>query len=141
MARNRKMTPAEKFFYKHAGFCFDPQTETRAQGKRRCAVEMAEAEAYMQDVGWYCEWSEDWEIGSHKDYYGKGSCYEDREPNTCEYCILFDENGDMLASLGCIDDASADYRRVIEAELADEAYSTIMAAKRNDADVYSYCAL
>ena len=134
----RKMTPAEKFFYTHAGFSYDPKTEPAAQGKRRCALELAEAEAYMQDMGWFCEWSDDWSVGDHTKEY---DCYSEGGPNTCESCVLKDADGHILASLGCIDDASTAYRRVIEAELADEAYYEIKARQRNDAEVYSYCAL
>ena len=135
----RKMTAAERFFWLHAGFSYDSQTETKAQGKRRCAIEMAEAEAYAQDAGWTFEWQDDWSIGDHSRAF---DCYKQGEgPETCETCLLTDEDNRVLASLGCIDDATPEYRRVIEAELADEAYTTIKREQRNDAAVYDYCAL
>lgn len=110
------------FFYEHAGYSVSPG-ETQEQGKRRTAERLARAELHATAQGWSFVWSDDWEVGSHTEYYGPGSAYEDREPDTCENCDLFDADGDMIASLCCIDDADNNYRRVIEAELADEALS------------------
>ena len=115
------MNQAERFFYNHAGFSYDPKTETSEQGKVRCAKELAETERVAKNLSWYCEWTNDWGVGSHKEYFGADSAYADREPETCESCRLLDESGEYLQSLGCIDDADANYRRVIEAELASEA--------------------
>jgi hypothetical protein len=67
------------------------------------------------------EWTEDWDVGSHKKFFGPDSAYEDREPDTCEQCIVYGPHGEVLASLGCIDDADDAYRREIESELMDEA--------------------
>lgn len=64
-------------------------------------------------------WSDDWEVGNHFEEYGE--TYSEGEPEVCEQCIVFSESGEVLASLGCIDDASDDYRRQIESELMDEA--------------------
>jgi hypothetical protein len=123
VAKARKtLTPDQLFFYTHAGFSYDPKKETEDQGRIRCAKALAKAEEKLRNSGAYVEWSNDWDIGSHKDYYGKGSCYEDSEPKTCESAVLWDSEGlYVLASLGCIDDADSNYRRVIEAELAQEA--------------------
>lgn len=121
-AKARKsLTKDQLFFYEHAGYSHDPKKETAEQGRIRCAIELAKAEEQARGLGWGFEWSEDWDIGSHKEYYGAGSCYEDSEPTTCESCVCKDEDGEVLASLGCIDDATREYRRVVEAELADEA--------------------
>lgn len=120
-AKARKsLTPDQLFFYEHAGFSWKPGKETREQGRIRCAISMAQAEQYGQNVGFTFEWEEDWSIGSHKDFYGEGS-YSDSEPKTCESCLCRGADGQVLASVGCVDDASYDYRRVIEAELASEA--------------------
>lgn len=123
LAKARKqLTPNELFFYEHAGYSHDPKTETAEQGRIRCAKELAEAERIAHNLNWETRWENDWDIGSHKKFYGPGSCYEDSEPTTCEYAQLWDADGmHCLASLGCIDDATSAYRRVIEAELADEA--------------------
>jgi hypothetical protein len=112
-----QMNQARKFFLRHAGYSFDPKTETRAQGRARGARQLADAEAKAKDQECWYRWEPDWECGSHQDYYG--SAY-DREPETCECCSMFDCDGELLANLGCIDDATAEYRRVVEAELALE---------------------
>lgn len=65
-------------------------------------------------------WSDDWEVGSHREFFGPGSAYENSEPDTCEQCDVLDADGELLASLGCIDDADEDYRRTVEAELLSE---------------------
>ena len=115
-----KLASQEQFFFDNAGYSYDPKKETAKQGKVRGAKLLAQAETIAKGEDWYFEWRDDWDVGSHKEFYGKGSCYEDSEPNTCETCTLFDADGKVLASLGCTDDATHDYRRVIEAELACE---------------------
>lgn len=119
------LTKQEQFFFDHAGYSYDPKKETQYEGQVRCARELAVAETRAQDAGFEYEWSDDWMVGSHKEYFGKGSAYEDGEPNTCESCVLRDADGEILASLGCIDDADANYRRVVEAELAEEALTRL----------------
>jgi hypothetical protein len=121
----KKMTPEERFFWLNAGFCYDPKTQTKAQGHRECAEKLAEAESLARRMNWMYEWNDDWTVNSHQKYYGTDSAYKDGEPDTCEYCVLYDEHREHLASLGCIDDADANYRRVIEAELALEAMGNL----------------
>lgn len=104
---------AERFFFEHAGYSYDPATETPEQGRRRCAVALAEAEAWAKDVGVAFSWEDDWNVGSHLKY---DAC--DAEPETCEVALA--SLGALRAGVGCVDDADANYRRVIEAELADE---------------------
>lgn len=106
---------AERFHYTHNAFSVRAG-ETTKQGHTRSAREYAQAEKWAQDNGLTFEWSDDWEIGSHMREY---DTYE-REPDTCETCCARDANGTVVASLGCIDDATGEYRRVIEAKLADE---------------------
>lgn len=132
MAHSKAMTTAERFFWKHAGYSVT-QGETKAQGKRRCAIALAEAEAYAQDAAWEFDWSDSWDCDHEKEY--------GYTPETCESCLLTDADGHILASLSCIDDVSNEQRRVIEAELAMEAYDDIKQAQRNDSTVYDYCAL
>jgi len=132
-----KLTPNERFFFAHAGYSYDPKTETKQQGKRRCARAMARAEKRAQDAEFEYEWRDDWSVGSHQEYFGKGSAYEESEPNTCESCVLRSSDGEVLASLHCIDDADSNYRRVIEAELALEAFSEI---DRTNARIAGYAA-
>lgn len=69
--------------------------------------------------GYQFEWVDDWEIGNHYHFFGE--CYVDGEPTTCEGCICRGEDGEVLASLWCIDEADDEYRKVVESELAAEA--------------------
>lgn len=68
-----------------------------------------------------------WTIGSHIEQLDS----YDVEPSTCESAVLYDATGNILADLHCIDDADANYRRVIRAELALEAMD-------NEQDVSRY---
>ena len=112
-----RMDAAVRFFYEHGGYNYDPATETRDEGRARCAIEAAEAEAWADEQGVTFRWKDDWSIGDHMVEF---DCYDDEGPETCEMCVAY--LGDtMLASLGCIDDADDNYRRVIEADLAIEA--------------------
>ena len=115
-----QLTDAEQFFYDNAGYSYGPD-ETPEQGRKRCARELADAEQWAQLVGAEFRWSDDWEITSH---VGEFPDAYDHEPDTCEVCDLH-VNGQWRQSLGCIDDATDDYRRVIEAELASEAMRTV----------------
>ena len=81
-------------------------------------TKLAEAEQWANGQGHTFQWRDDWEIPSHVDEF---DCY-DEEPSTCEWVEIVDAEGDPIGpSLGCVDDATDDYRRVIEAELAWEA--------------------
>ena len=72
---------------------------------------------WADSCGLAFEWAPDWEV-DHREEYG----YEN-EPETCEQVRLYDpDTGETLASLGCIDDASEDYRSSIERDLCQEAY-------------------
>lgn len=108
------MTKAEKFFYKNAGFSYDPKRQTPEQGQRETAARLAHAEATAKANGWYTEWEDDPHGGMYID--------EDDDPDQRFYsAVLYDEDGKMLANLGGIDTDDMPYRRVVEAELALEA--------------------
>lgn len=59
-------------------------------------------------------WEDDWSLDHQREF----DCYEDGGPQTCEVCLALDENGNVLTSLSCIDDATDEYRSHIERELA-----------------------
>lgn len=107
------------FFYKHAGFSWNPATETQEDGRRRCAREMADAEAKGRESGLSFDWSIDHDADSRD--YAKGPRYE------LWQCVCYDAEGKAVAYLGGIDFGRNgsphcdNYRRVIEAELAQEA--------------------
>lgn len=121
--------PAVIFFYNHAGWSYYKSGgEAPEDGHWRSARMLAAAEAWGKEVGLEFTWYDDWSLGmSHRQFYGEGGAYEEGEPTSCEVCIA-ELDGELLASLGCIDDADADYRRVIEAELADEALDAVLTA-------------
>ena len=66
----------------------------------------------------YFVWEDDWMVGDHQKEY---DCYEDGGPETCELCVLYSAAGDVLAGLGCVDDATEEYRREIEQRLLVQA--------------------
>jgi hypothetical protein len=122
-----KQTPkniAFTFFLANAGFSYDPKTEARSRGRARCARQLAKAERDAAALGYTFEWTDDWAVGSHVQEYGEESY--PTEPSTCESCVCRDTEGKVVASLGCIDDADRNYRRVIEAELAAEALAAYL---------------
>jgi len=113
------MTPAQQFFYEHAGWGYNPAIETEEQGRRRGAADLALAEDQAKERGWCCRWEIDPEITS-EDFSN------DPEPWELWCCTLLDDNGEMIEHLGGIDfgrdgDPWHDhYRRVVEAELAHQ---------------------
>lgn len=103
---------AFRFFLNKAGYCTPP-------GRAACALSLARAEAIAEERGWTAEWfhDEDGDLGDH-DFWCRKDCGKSHE---IKVCLLRDEDGKVLASLCGIIDADRDYRRVVEAELADEA--------------------
>ena len=116
---------AVEFFYEHAGWNYNPEHETEEQGHRRCAEALAKAERWAREAGVEFSWEDDWEVGDHTTEF---DCYEDGGPETCERAAASFE-GEVLASLCCIDDATDEYRRVVEAELALQAWAEIFGPK------------
>jgi len=112
----KTMTTAERFFWKWAGYSFDPKTETQAQGRRRCAALLAEAEAWAegQEMTFTWEWDESPDL-SFMDPD------EAAEPHEVLVCIARYRDGSVAASLGGIVDPDSEYQREIAAELAAEA--------------------
>jgi hypothetical protein len=100
---------AWQFFMEHAGFGTPP-------GRAVCAASLARAEEQAESAGLRFEWVEDecpdlsWmdarEVARDHEVLG---------------CIARSPEGEHLASLWGIVDADANYRRVVEAELAAEA--------------------
>lgn len=123
--RTRKPAPAKTakqaaywFFLRNAGCSWNPKTETKLQGMSRGARQLAKAERDARALGYSFDWTDDWGIGSHVKEFGAESYPE--EPSTCEICIMRNEGGTIVQTLGCVDDATREYRRVVEAELALE---------------------
>lgn len=95
------------------------------QGRVRCALSLAGAEAAAQRLDWSFEWAP--EMLGYDEFLGDHEYWCDDAKNGIEhdhevfYCTLDTPDGEMLQSLGGIIDPSEAYRRVIEAELASEA--------------------
>jgi len=114
----KKAAPSSKavdFFRKHAGYAVRPG-ESKAKAKTRGAQALARAEAEAEARGWAVVWEDDPEEW-------QGDVERPFEVLTAE---LRDADGHSLAFLGGNGmtgnrKTDADYRRVIEAELADEA--------------------
>jgi hypothetical protein len=117
------VSEGEQFFYDHAGFSYDPETQTAEEGRWECARKLRGAEVRAASLGWEVRWEEDpepiWD--------------DDVERETTDYpqwwAVLFDSEGNVLGSLGSVDlgpdkDPWSDpYGRVVAAELAWEALS------------------
>lgn len=106
------------FFLRNAGYSYDPKTQTKQQGRAAAARKLAKAERDARALGYSFEWRDDWAVGDHAKEYGEA--YANGGPETCESCLMLNSTGEVMQSLGCIDDATRDYRRVVEAELALE---------------------
>jgi hypothetical protein len=97
-----------RFFKERAGY----RVGFRAAG----ALELARAEVKAERYGFTFDWSDDDQLAEAFD--GK----EYRE-YPAEICVC-EDRGEVLASLCGIIEASCEYRRVVEAELALEAFAT-----------------
>lgn len=108
------------FFYKNAGYGYDPKKETPEQGRRRGARALATAEQYALDHGWTFKWEDDphgWDSLGDVD---------PAEVSEVLGVVLYDEDGKVLGSLGGIlmgKNHAHNQRdgRVFEAEVALEA--------------------
>jgi hypothetical protein len=118
MYKGETYDKAVEFFGQNAGL-FIHRDESEDQARLRTGQELAAAEMTIQEQDWSVTWRDDWEVGSHLQEYGEA--YSNGEPNTCEVATLYDSHDEILASLGCIDDATDTDWRVVDAELALEA--------------------
>lgn len=126
MSTRAKLTMPERFFYNHAGWSYDPVKETRERGRVRCARNYAAVEAIAREGGYSFEWTES-DISSAE--------FSDARPVWQLWdCIMRDASGRVVQSLhGCDFGRKAtgpygDYRRVVEAELADEECGAVLRA-------------
>jgi hypothetical protein len=102
------------WFAEHAGYCTPP-------GRMACAKTLALAEDYAADMDWEHYWEPDGDGCGGCDCGDKRCRCSSGKPHLTEYCVLKDKDGNVLASLGGICEASEDYRRVVQAELSAEA--------------------
>jgi len=102
---NPKLKSAYDFFYKNSGRV--------GAGRKESAIDLARAEAIAEELGWECRWEDD------QEEYQLGD--EEEMPNEVLTCVLYDEDDEVLSSLGGVGDPSKTYGRIVEAELASEA--------------------
>lgn len=98
---------------------FAQQTANPEPLKSEWAMSMAVAEEWAKAVGVTYVWEDDWEV----DHVAEFDCYV-VAPGSCELVTAW-LDGEIMASLGCVDDAGPEYRRFVEAELAQEALSAV----------------
>ena len=126
MQPTQKLTAPQQFFFDHAAYSYDPKTGTPEQGRTRCALNLAAAEAMGREAGLSFEWQVD-------PYINSSDFSDDPEPWQLWSCLAHDSKGAVVQSLGGIDfgrDGTPwgnDYRRVVEAELADEHITEVLA--------------
>jgi hypothetical protein len=126
MTPTQTLNTTQAFFFEHAGYSHDPKTETPAQGRTRCALNLAAAEAMGREAGLSFEWVIDQCTDS--------SVFSDaRNPWQLWACIAYDSKGSVVASLGGVDFGrygkpwGDDYRRTVEAELAEQHMLDVLA--------------
>lgn len=108
-----------QFFFDHAGYSWNPATETEQAGRLRCAENLAAAEGIARAAGVSFDWTIDPDIDS-------SDFSDDPEPWALWQCVAYDAAGSECGCLCGVDfgrDGSPhadDYRRVVEAEIAAE---------------------
>lgn len=110
------LTAAERFFYEHAGYSYDPKTETAEDGRVRCARELAIAERKLIE-GPYQIHVEPSEFPWDGDEPYDGPLWDMTLYRLGEYST----DDEIIGSLCCIaEEEDGPYLRVVAAELADE---------------------
>lgn len=109
------MASRTRFFFKWAGWSYDPKTQTPLQGRWAGAKALANAEARGQALEFTFQWE-------HDDFPWDG---DGEPPKEVLVCICLDKRGAVLASTSGIADPSREYGQVIEAELACDALASI----------------
>src|SRR3990167_11418048 len=115
------MKDREAFFYENAGYSWDPSSESREEGRRKCARYLAEAEACGERVGLEVQWDYDYDAP----YFLSDEAHE----GPYYFAWVEGPTGSTVAALGGIDEDPCPqgqgiltpYARVIEAELLSEA--------------------
>lgn len=132
-----------QFFLRHAGYSYDPQTQTPMQGRVRNTRNLAAAERKARDAGLWFKWEVDpdstsADFGDNLDNGELGAPWQLWQCCACspnESPGRFSNLSTVLASLGGIDFGrdgepwGNPYRRVVEAELALEALDQLEGAQ------------
>lgn len=127
------MRTAYHFFLRHAGYSYNPATETKIAGRRRCARQLATAEQWASDQGLVFEWQDDPDCSpddfefpedqEHVRNHGAVGCILYRPcPEHGTDCKHAEHLGSLWGITESLNNAKRDaYRRVVQAELALEA--------------------
>ncbi len=120
-----------QFFYRNAGFSYNPKMQTKQQGHWASARSLAQAEAWAQSQGLIAVWQFD--VIADASFVEDWTEEEQTEWNAKDHealgCILYRpcpdhgtdcKHAEHLQSLWGIFDPTEEYKRVIEAELALE---------------------
>ena len=118
------LSDAETFFFKNAGYSYKPSEQTKEQGRVECAKALAKAEDEAREHGIEFVWEQDvdpdisWMDRKQRKQYRKGELLMLQAYATQDRAAR-----GSLASLGGISVLgwSDPYRRVVNAELAQEA--------------------
>lgn len=117
---------AAAYFARHAGFSFDPLTETREAGRLRCARALASAETRARELGYSFRWEIDPDVTSEDWCSPRQDGGKYRDPWETWVCEILGPDGELVGCLGGVDFGrngspwGQAYRRVVEAELALE---------------------
>lgn len=109
------------FFKEHGGGARNRGERPEVAGRRMGRI-LARAEREMRRRGWFVNWYPD-------DTPWDGD--DDYVPDVVMIASLHDRDGNVIGSLGGIADPSAEYMRVVAAELASDALSEERVARRN----------
>jgi hypothetical protein len=112
-----EMTDAERFFYEHGGYGYDPKTETPEQGRARCARELAAAEERLKSGPYFV----DVELDDDQTWDGDVP-YDGPLWQALLYSVAGGTSRELIGSLSSIACETSDdpYLRVVAAELALE---------------------
>jgi hypothetical protein len=105
----------EQFFNDNAGYNFDPKTETKEEGRIRCAKSLAKAAEDAGLIGIEFKW--DYDDGAD---WSRMDEAEKAKAHLIEWCLATNPLTKQTASVSGIFDADENYRRIVEAELALE---------------------
>lgn len=110
------MNEAERFFYDHGGWSYDPVNETPEQGRIRCAKVLARAEERLKNGPYFITWDDDPEP------WDGDTPYDGPLWIVSLWKVPIDSSqATVLGAVGSVATTLADpYTRVIEAELALE---------------------
>lgn len=144
--KNPEYHEAWRFFMGNAGYSYNPDTETEAQGKNRTARMLAKAERNAASKNIRFEWHPD-DAGCAGCACGSENCdcFTGAVHETYACVALYGDpschdgfgrpaGGAVVASLSAICNPSREYRRVVEAELAVEALEYLSRADVKEAE-------